>query len=346
MRKIKIILYLIIMFTFMVGVNSVKAAEKVCCVNGEAKITGDERDTSFNEACSRYYHGTIKTAAECKGANTGNSGNNGSGSTNTNQEPVQEQNTNTEPALQPEPNNNQTVTTDTRNMICCNSNGVNLGVKYIANATHGENDQSCIASAGGTWYEALARTVCLDSNGNETGYTQADCASHQGKIATVYDKCPNTPTVKKGICCMGREAKYYLNESNCLAENGLNRWEPEGTCLGTGAGDITISFDCNDSGVRAVLKIVKTIYLLLKYVTPIILVIMGSIDFMRATMSGNAENIDKNKKRFFNRLFIAAFIFLLASIVQLITNILGASGVEGSNNWASCFNEIWIALIH
>ena len=107
----------------------------------------------------------------------------------------------------------------------------------------------------------------------------------------------------------------------------------------TGSDTMTIGFNCDDSNVQSLIRTIKTIYNLLKYVTPVILIIMGSIDFAKAVVAGKDDEIEKNKKRFMNRLFIAVLIFLLLSIFQLVTNIISSSGAANSNSWIDCWNK-------
>lgn len=125
----------------------------------------------------------------------------------------------------------------------------------------------------------------------------------------------------------------YFEEVKSNSNNNNNNNDDE---------TITLGFDCNDPKINELMHLVKRIYNLLKYLTPLLLVILGSIDFFRATISGTAEEMDKNKKRFFTRLGIAAIIFLLFSVFQLITNILGNAGVGGNDSWLQCWNSLWI----
>ena len=67
---------------------------------------------------------------------------------------------------------------------------------------------------------------------------------------------------------------------------------------------------------------------------------MGSVDLLRATIAGKDDEIEKHRKVFINRLYLAAIIFLLLSVFQLTTNILERAGVTNSNSWIECWNHI------
>ncbi len=101
--------------------------------------------------------------------------------------------------------------------------------------------------------------------------------------------------------------------------------------------DLHIS--CKNGDVAKAISFTKNIYNIMRVAVPVILVIMGSLDFAKATIASNTDEMEKNKKRFINRLIIAAAIFLLLSLFQLITNILVSSGVAGSDSWLTCWDK-------
>lgn len=336
----KIIICLLISLGLFIGINSVKAA-KVCCVNG--KSTGIQNNQDGDIQCHNAGGSWVEASACGTNNNTGNNGSSGSGSSNGSSggntvAPAPEVGTQTNTGVNTnnQSGNNNAPTID-ESILCCTDDGRNLNIPNTEGA-------QC-ASSQGTQKKGLRQSICYYNGSKREDITASECARLKS-VDSKYELKEGyvCPTVKeKGACCKGNETAYYYKDKASCEANKDWVWVESGTCSGT-PGDITISFDCNDTGVRSTLKIVKTAYYLIKYATPIILVIMGSIDFLKAIISSNAEEIDKNKKRFFNRLFIAVLIFILASIVQLITNILGASGVEGNDNWISCFNEIWIMI--
>ncbi len=60
------------------------------------------------------------------------------------------------------------------------------------------------------------------------------------------------------------------------------------------------------------------LYNLLKILVPIILIILGMVDFTRSMMGRNDSEIEKNKKRFITRLIAAIVVFLILSTVQFV----------------------------
>ena len=69
---------------------------------------------------------------------------------------------------------------------------------------------------------------------------------------------------------------------------------------------------------------------------PIILVIMGSIDFFKGITAGKEDEIKKGQHLFLKRLIISALIFFVSVIVKFIISVVADSGV--SANITSCID--------
>ena len=82
---------------------------------------------------------------------------------------------------------------------------------------------------------------------------------------------------------------------------------------------------------------VHIIVLILQIAVPVLLVIFGSIDFVKAVTSGKEDEIKKGQQTFIKRLIAAAFVFFVIAIVKLIVSF--ASGDESPNilNCVDCF---------
>lgn len=130
------------------------------------------------------------------------------------------------------------------------------------------------------------------------------------------------------------------NNSSDPDNNHSGNGTVDGYSGSTGTDTMTVGFDCDDPDINSIVKTIKTIYNLLRFSVPVILIIMGSIDFLKATIAGKEDEIEKHKKTFINRLFLAVIIFMLLSIFQLTTNILEKAGVANSNSWVECWNHV------
>ena len=54
---------------------------------------------------------------------------------------------------------------------------------------------------------------------------------------------------------------------------------------------------------------------------PIILLVLGSLDFAQAVFASNEDGIKKAQGKFIKRLIIAVVIFLIPSVLQLLLGI-------------------------
>ena len=68
-------------------------------------------------------------------------------------------------------------------------------------------------------------------------------------------------------------------------------------------------------------KILKTIENIIFVVCPIILIVLGTLDFAQAVFVQSEDGIKKAQQKFVKRLIITAIIFLVPSVLQVILNL-------------------------
>ena len=86
-------------------------------------------------------------------------------------------------------------------------------------------------------------------------------------------------------------------------------------------------------------QIIRIIVMFLKIVAPIILVIMGMLDFVKVLVSKDAK-IGDGFKTFFLRLVSATLLYFIVPIVELLLNIVISTGViDKSYNCVRCLAE-------
>lgn len=76
---------------------------------------------------------------------------------------------------------------------------------------------------------------------------------------------------------------------------------------------------------------------LLKIGVPVLLIILGMLDFGKAVMSQKEDEIKKNQTLFVKRLISAALVFFVFVIVELLFNIVASTEDEGIWNCVNCF---------
>lgn len=73
-----------------------------------------------------------------------------------------------------------------------------------------------------------------------------------------------------------------------------------------------------------------------KVIVPIILIIMGVIDMVKATASQKEDEMKKAQMTFVKRLISALLVFFVIAIVQFLFNILSNAGFGGE--FTDCLN--------
>lgn len=324
MKRNKFIYLIIFSLVFLGFTNGVKAANKICLYydNG-VKYTELEYNQSTNSLCHDQYNGNWKmdnsaiTDAFFQGIEKVCAKKNGN-------------------------------TYDYRSTVysqatanACGDNGyswqnVSDIIKDVYNlsqrTTNGSSGSNSTGNSGSTGStQNVTSSVCVSEN----DISRDDCISNYGANAWKENErqCCYTTTTQAPT---NLPSNYPTSDPDGNSAGNGSTTATSGT---TGTDTMTVGFDCNDESVKGVINTIKTIYNLLKYATPVILIIMGSIDFAKAVVAGKDDEIEKNKKRFMNRLFIAVLIFLLLSIFQLVTNIISSSGAANSNSWFNCWNQ-------
>lgn len=74
--------------------------------------------------------------------------------------------------------------------------------------------------------------------------------------------------------------------------------------------------------------------LIIKIAVPIILVIFGMMDLMKAVIASKEDEIKKGQQTFIKRLIAAVIVFFVIQIVQIIVKFVSSNDTSVSN----CFN--------
>ena len=79
-------------------------------------------------------------------------------------------------------------------------------------------------------------------------------------------------------------------------------------------------------------ELTSWIFLIIQVIVPVILVILGVIDFVKALTSQKDDEIKKGQKIFIKRLITGILIFFVVAIVKLVVSMLD----NNSNNILNC----------
>lgn len=218
----------------------------------------------------------------------------------------------------------------------CASKGykkVTAGTCSTASTTTNTNSKGCcmVQNQTATWYQKDNESACNDLANQGYGYSRG---------YVTQNECKNiSQSTGNGELNVVTNNPSYDTDVTPQERDGVDDWGMYGNPTDN-IPDMQVDLGCE--GMKEVLGLVKTIYNIIRYATPLVLIILGSVDFMKAVMSGKEDEIKKNQNRFISRLILAVGVFLLLSAFELITNILSKSGVDGSDSWYDCWSSLMI----
>lgn len=94
---------------------------------------------------------------------------------------------------------------------------------------------------------------------------------------------------------------------------------------------------CNLTDIPEALPIfISNIINLFKIVIPILLIIMGMFDFIRAVMSNDEKQMKEAQSRFIRRIIAAVLVFFVVAIVQFVFDVVGSDN-ENVVGCIDCF---------
>lgn len=92
----------------------------------------------------------------------------------------------------------------------------------------------------------------------------------------------------------------------------------------------------NTAFPEPIASITRTVVLLLQIAVPILIIVLGSIDFLKAVIS-NSDSIQKGQKKFVSRLVAGVFTFFVFVIVKLVISFT-ADATDSNTDYASCLS--------
>ena len=82
-------------------------------------------------------------------------------------------------------------------------------------------------------------------------------------------------------------------------------------------------------------NMINLVIILIQIAVPILLIILGMIDFAKATVGGDEDKIKAGQKTFMKRFIAALIVFLIVTIVQLVVTAVGSVSGSGDGNKAT-----------
>ncbi len=91
-----------------------------------------------------------------------------------------------------------------------------------------------------------------------------------------------------------------------------------------------------------IMKVVRNVLTIIQIAVPIILIIIGSIDLMKAVMAGKEDEIKKAQGTFIKRAIAAVIVFFIPLIVNIVLGLLPVeNGLEASDGTDLNYKKCW-----
>ncbi len=102
------------------------------------------------------------------------------------------------------------------------------------------------------------------------------------------------------------------------------------------------NFTCNALGDdikidNQLANIVRYVILIMQILVPVLLVILGLIDFVKAIASQKDDEIKKGQQIFLKRVIAGILVFFVIAIVKFVISVVAGSSEGGVMNCANCF---------
>ena len=76
------------------------------------------------------------------------------------------------------------------------------------------------------------------------------------------------------------------------------------------------------------IKLIDDIMRIIRIIVPLLLIVLGMTDFLRATFSDNEDNMKKDRERFIKRIIAAIIVFIVPMFVHLVLNVANSVWID------------------
>lgn len=148
---------------------------------------------------------------------------------------------------------------------------------------------------------------------------QADLNEKKIKTQTSIDNCEEwNYELGKKIC----ESKSSFEQVNCLNDLKKGVYPERPTSSLSIVNSNKTDFVCSD------VKYLTRAWLLIRVAAPFLIVLFGSLDFIKAVMAGDEKKMKESKTKFIKRLIAFLLLIVLPFVVQFIFENMGTYGSE------------------
>lgn len=128
----------------------------------------------------------------------------------------------------------------------------------------------------------------------------------------------------KQYCSLYDDLEKFCNNGNCKTSSAV-------------CGDVISGYGCPDFLLPVVKFLKIVVFNTLQIFVPIILILMGTIDLVKAVASSDDKATKDATSKFIKRALTAILIFFVTTIVNIVMNMLASADMEGFEDWKACW---------
>ena len=217
---------------------------------------------------------------------------------------------------------------------CCSSGYAGNGIQYYCDIyTLIDNQEGNEVNTDRIYDPDNAITCDYSLDGYTYDYTQSGFSDNTSQNANTTICCTEQGYNSGNYTCSYYVAQevvddgYEAGGSAGTDATGENNSNSEREDLEDLRGDMNANCDAIfDSEAQ---ELIQRIFSIICIAVPIILIVLGSVDFANAVLSSDQEAMQKAVKRFTTRCIVAVAIFFLPMLVNLIFSFPGMDAVRG-----------------
>lgn len=135
------------------------------------------------------------------------------------------------------------------------------------------------------------------------------------------------PVQHEFICGSDKDNVEYYCAGTCNFPNNksIDCKALDKKIVGANPDAADLSEICTESGVLKAMRFIGYLLYIAKVLVPVVLIIMGSLDFGKAVMASNQDAIKKSTSAFISRIIAGVLIFLLPTMVNFVFSLLPSS---------------------
>ena len=225
-------------------------------------------------------------------------------------------------------NNNKDIYKSTNTKTkACTYDVYNEGMTGTAKKTIGRIGNAIITSDGNEILSVIFSNSELSlNNTNYSNYAQ------QFNVNVSDDSgCPKIYIICKNyVCSLYNNIPSDISNADSVRENSVS-----GTI---NTGDRNLNYDkiCSIDGVRKAMKILGYVVLLAKWIAPLIIIVLGVIDFTRAVASDDEKATSKAMSALIRRLLAGIIIFFIPNLILGLLNVIEITGGMETGEFYAC----------